>query len=247
MILQELFNTLSTGALANTTFSGTDGLLKETYHSKIINQVNLGVIELYKRFKLLENELTLHVTPNTRRYYLRADRVAPVTDITDELYIEEVLDVDGFLNIIEVLSAYDSNGTEIRMNYTSSVSLYDPDYAPEVPTIKQIAPDILQITDIVSPQIVSIVYQSYPNKIVADDTDPEDYELNIPDTIVDPLLLFIAAKVFKPMGANDSTANADKSSSYEQQYELACQKLMLYGLAVQDTTERDIFKSNGWV
>jgi hypothetical protein len=49
------------------------------------------------------------------------------------------------------------------------------------------------------------------------------------------------------MGANDSTANADKSAGYEQQYELACQKLDMYGLDVQDNTERDSFERNGWV
>jgi hypothetical protein len=96
------------------------------------------------------------------------------------------------------------------------------------------------------------MYQAYPNKIVvADEVDLPNYELNIPDVVIDPLVAYIAAKTFKPMGANDSTANADKSNSYEQAYELACQKIMLYGLYGSDHTEVDKFDNefnrNGWV
>ena len=234
--LQQLFNMLTTGPYANTTFSGTDSILKEAHYDKVVNLINLGVVEIYKRFKLLENELILQVVPEVTRYYLRADRVAPAGATTPTLYIEESTGVDGFLNVIEITSVYDAYGLELPINNNKSV-----------PKIIQLAPDILQITGTVVAQALSIVYQSYPNKIVVDeDFYPASYELNISDIIIDPLLLYIAAKTFKPMGANDSTANADKSASYEQQYELACQKLSMYGLSLQDTDERDTFDANGW-
>lgn len=235
--VQQLFNILATGVYSNTAFSGTNSILKVEHYDKVINSTNMGIVEIYKRFKLLENELVLCVVPEVTRYYLRADRVASVGQTTVDQYIEENFSTDGFLNIIEVTGAYDTYGIELELNSIKCT-----------PRIMQVAPDILQITNILSAQSIGIVYQSYPDKIVIDSTfRPADYEINIPDTIIDPLVLYIAAKTFKPIGANDSTANADKSASYEQQYELACQKLSMYGLALQGADERDSFISNGWV
>ena len=244
IILQDVFSMLTNGAYANTAFSGTDNVMKEVHYNKVINLINLGVIEIYKRFKFLENELVLHVMPETTRYYLRASRVAPISQMSEHLYIEESPDTNGFLNIIKITGAFNSSGVELRINYPH---VYNPTDTT-TPTIIEVAPDVLQVTNILSAQTIGIVYQAYPTKIpIADFIDPETYELDIPDIIIDPLLLYIAAKTFKPMGSNDSTANADKSAGYEQQYELACQKLAMYGLPMHDTTERDTFDDNGWV
>lgn len=236
ILLQDLFTTLTTGVFANTAFSGTNGILKEIHYDKVINLVNLGIVEIYKRFKFLENELTLHIDPTVETYFLRSDRVIAVNSISTSKYIEEVTDVDGFMNIIKVTGAYDADDVEIQLNSIKSI-----------PTIMSVATDIVKITNFTEPQIITLVYQSYPNKINSATVDPDIYNVNIPISIIDPLVAYIAAKTFKPMGSNDSTANADKSASYEQQYELACQKLLLYGLPVQDTTERDAFETKGWV
>lgn len=246
IILQDLFTSLATGAYSNTTFSNADGTLKEGYYLKVSQLINLGIVEIYKRFKFLENELNLHVTPETTKYYLRTDRVAAIDLMSDALYIEDATGVDGFLNIIKVTSVYDTSGVEISVNNSrNKVNISDSNIF--IPTIVQLAPDILQITNLASAQVLNIVYQSYPNKIpVTTYVDPTNYLLDIPDFIVEPLISFIAAKTFKPMGANDSTANADKSASYEQQYELGCQKIGMYGLDIQDTAERETFASKGW-
>jgi hypothetical protein len=244
MILTDLFNMLTTGVFANTTLSGTDGVLKEEHYEKVCNLINLGIVEIYKRFKLLENELVLHITPETRNYYLRSSRAIIPANITVDQYIEIPDYTEGFLNIIKVLNVYDSSGNEIRMNYNPP-NLDEPYLYP---VIVSLAKDTLQITNITIAQTINIVYQSYPTKLVASTLyDPDTYELNIDENIIDPLVAYIAAKTFKPMGANDSTANADKSATYEQSYELACQKLGMYGLPLQDRTERATFKSNGWV
>lgn len=240
IILQDLFNILATGVYANTTFSNAGSILKEEHYDKVSNLINLGVLEIYKRFKFLENELVLHTNLNTSQYYLRPSKVAAIDAISETNYIEQSLETEGFLNIIKLTAAYDSNGTELRINGSNS-------YPSELPTIVELAPDILRITNIITPQPLCIRYQSYPNKLTVQQySNPGVHEFNIPDIVIDPLVSYIAAKTFKPMGANDSTANADKSASYEQQYELACQKLAMYGLSVQDCTDRDTFDSNGW-
>jgi hypothetical protein len=244
--LQDLFSILTTGPYANTTFSGTNNVLKEEHYGKVVNLVNLGVLELYKRFKFLENELVLHITPLTRNYYLRLDRVTSIESISDVQYIEIPSDTNGFLNVVKITGAYDASGEELRINNPTRSTNY------LLPQITEISHDVIQITNILAVQTINIMYQAYPNKITADDyADPENCELNISDVVVDPLVSYIAAKTFKPMGANDSTANADKSGSYEQAYELACQKLQMYGLYNSDHTERNTFNNefnrSGWV
>ena len=54
--LKELVSILTTGPFSGTVFSGTDGELKDNHIAKVINLINQGTIELYKRFKFLENE-----------------------------------------------------------------------------------------------------------------------------------------------------------------------------------------------
>ena len=93
-----------------------------------------------------------------------------------------------------------------------------------------------------------MVFQAHPNKIVLDDElIPEEYFLPIPQTIVEPLLYYVAFRVYKPLGANSSTPNANKSADYQQQYELACQRLTLLGLDIENGDRRDTFAEDGWV
>jgi len=60
-------------------------------------------------------------------------------------------------------------------------------------------------------------------------------------------LYYIAMRVYKPVGANNSTANAGKADSYQQKYELSCQKLAMFGLHLDDDDKEDTFTRNGWV
>jgi hypothetical protein len=238
VLLNDLFKMLATGVFANIALSRTStGNINETEYEKVISNINLGIVEIYKRFKFLENELVLHVDPELNRYYLRPERIMTTDTPSLTRYIEAPADTEGFLNFIKITSVFDSEGVELNLNNR---------YA--IPSILEVSHDILQIKNLTAAQALSIVYQSYPNKIVLNsDFVLEDTALDIPETIIDPLLYYVAARVYKPMGSNDSTANADKSAGYEQQYELACQKIVMYGLTAQNNDCPDTFNERGWV
>ena len=237
VILKDLFHLLATGEFANIALSRTNtGGLDEKEYEKVIGHINLGILEIYKRFKLLENEFFLHADPSVTTYYLREANSALLNNITTTEYIEIPDNVEGFLNIVEITSIFDSEGEELRMNNRF-----------EIPTIQQLSSDILKITQLEAAGIFSVVYQSYPDKIVIeDDFDPSAYVVYIPETIIEPLMYYVASRVYKPMGSNDSTANADKSDSYQQQYELSCMKLDLFGLPIQEDDKENTFESQGW-
>lgn len=235
--LKELFNLMATGEFSNIALSRTDtGSLHEQDYEKVIGHLNLGILEIYKRFKFLQNELTLHTDPRVNKYYLRTDRVAASHNMNLNTYIAEPEDEEGCLNIIEVTGVFNSAGDEYKMNNRFLT-----------PSIVQMAPDILRIKGLETPEILTVAYQACPTEILLDDDfELEDVVVQIPKTILEALLYYVASRVYKPTGSNESTQNADKSASYQQQYELACQKLALYGLDTQDDDEPDNFTERGW-
>jgi hypothetical protein len=237
VVLKDLFNLLAAGEFANIALSrDSTGNIKESEYPAVAGHLNLGILEIYKRFKLLQGEVLLHVNPAVEKYYLREERMTSLNNINTQFYIERPEETDGCLNMIEVTAVFDADGDELIMNNRF-----------KTPSIQQLATDILKITNLTTPQILSVEFQSYPSKItIEDDFNPEEYALFIPDTIVEPLLYYVASRVYKPTGKNDSTANADKSASYEQKYELACQKINLYGLDIQGDDTCNNFESEGW-
>lgn len=237
ILLKDLFTLLATGEFSNIALSRNNtGGINESEYAKIVGHINLGLVELYKRFRLMNNELVLHVSPTTMTYYLREDRMVPAHQISSSRYIERPDDLEGCLNIVEITGAFDADGNELTINNRF-----------KTPAIVQSSTDTLKISKLTEAQTISITYQAFPSKIVLDaDFDPEACVLPIPDTIIEALLYYIASRVYKPTGANNSTANADKSAGYQQQYELSCQKLELFGLGIQDDDSSNTFEEKGW-
>ena len=238
ILLKDLFSMLATGEFSNISLSRNNtGNINESEYAKIINHLNLGLVEIYKRLRLMENEVALHAVPEVSTYFLREDHIASLDQISEQRYIERPDNYEGLLNIIEITKVFNTTGNELVLNNRFAT-----------PAIVQVSSDTLKISKLEVAETFNVVYQSYPTKVVLDDDfDPEYCVLPIPDTIVEALLFYIAYRVYKPTGANNSTANADKSASYQQQYELACQKLELYGLGIQDCDQDNTFTSKGWV
>lgn len=235
--LRYFFDLLATGELSNIKLSRTaTGSLAEEEYYKVAGHINLGVLELYKRFKLSQGELVIHACPEVNEYFLRTDRMAAINNMNQRTYIENFNNNETTINIIEVIDVFDDLGNKLNVNDR---------YAK--PRIIQLGTDILQISQFDSPRQFSVVYQSYPDKIIVDENfEADEYEYDIPPSIIEPLLYYIAARTYKPMGSNDSTVNADKSVNYQQQYELSCQKLELYGLDAQHNDEPPTFEAEGW-
>jgi len=229
---------LATGEFSNISLSRNNtGSINESEYAKVINHLNVGLVEIYKRLRLMENEVALHVTPTVTDYFLRENRIASLDQISTSRYIERPSNYEGLLNIIEITKVFDAIGNELTLNNRFAT-----------PAIIQTSTDSLKITKLDEAQILNVVYQAYPTKITLDDDfEPENCVLPIPTTIIEALLFYVAYRVYKPTGANNSTVNADKSASYQQQYELACQKLELYGLGIQDCDQDNTFESKGWV
>jgi len=238
ILLREVFSLLAGGEFAHINLSkDKNGAILETEYNRIINALNLGMVEIYKRFKLLETEIVLHVNPDTKTYYIREEYVAPSSGVTSTRYIERPFQYDGHLNLIEISSVFDDSGYEFKLN-----NRY------QIPQVKLTSEDTLVITGLESDQKFYVTYQSYPSPIALnDDFNINIYQLPISRNIVEALLYYTAGRIFKSMGANNSTANADKGESYNHKYELSCQKLNMFGLHIEDNDKEDTFTRDGWV
>lgn len=236
--VQDVFTLLATGEFSNLSLGVTStGSIKETEYDKIVGAMNLGITEIYKRFRFLQDELTLHIDPDVEKYYLQDDKRAVLGDISSSLYIEvEVVDDTTLINIIEVMGLLDEDGEQLKVNNRFAT-----------PSIIQLSPTTLKITGVDTATTMTVLYQAIPPKIVLDeDFDPATQVVSIAEVTLDALLYYIATRIYKPTGSNDSTANSDKSQMYQQQYELACQKLQMYGLDANDDDEENTFESDGW-
>jgi len=236
--LKDIFSLLATGEFSNLAI-GKDhrGNIDEAEYGKIIRHINLAVIEIYKRFKFLEDEVILHAFPSISKYYLRPSYMVSADRINERTYIERIGDYNS-INIIEIKDIYDEQEKKVTLNNRFCV-----------PYIKQLSDDTLKITGLSKRTKFSVVFQAYPQLIILNDSFNLDiYHLNIPTTIVEAILYYVAARVYKPIGANNSTEGADKSSSYDHKYELSCQKIEHYGLDIDDDN-KDInkFHKQGWV
>jgi len=236
--LKDLFSLLASGEFSNIAITkDSRGSIDESEYGKLINHINLAIIELHKRFNFFEEEIVLCADPAVELYYLRPDYMAKPGATSLTRYIEQPAGNTGSLNIIEIKDVYDELGNKIALNNRFSV-----------PHIKQKALDTLRITGLEVPQKLSIVFQSYPDPVQLNDSFSVDSVLlNIPPTVVEAILYYVAARVYKPMGANSSADASDKSASYQHQYELSCQKLALYGLSADDNDRDDErFVKQGW-
>lgn len=237
ILLKDLFTLLATGEFSNIALDrDRNGNLDESEYEKVIGHLNLALVELYKRFKFQEEEVKLHVDPEVETYYLRPEYMVPLSQISKTRYLERPTDSDGNLNIIEVKDIYDVDDDKLSFNNRFAI-----------PFIKQKTTDTFKITGLTAPAVYRVVYQAHPSPIILDnDFNLEECAINIPRTIVEAILYYIATRIYRPIGANNSTANADKSQSYQQQYELACQKIDLYGLDIQFDDEPDNYERDGW-
>lgn len=237
LYLKEIFDLLADGELSGTHLKrGHSGGLDEGEYPKVVGHINLGLLELFKRFNFLTDEIRLHITPGTFNYFLRGDRIASLQNMDSETYLENN-NINPFENnIIKVLNVYNAIGKDIPFNDRNAVL-----------KIMSVGYDHLRITPIETKQVLDILFQaSYPKIVVDENFIPEEYEMHITDAVIEPLLFYVGARIFKPMGVNSSTQDSDKSTSLNQEYELACQKIETFGLDVQINDNRNNFTQKGF-
>jgi len=238
MRLIDLFKQLSYGELSQLAMGGNDasGIIQEADYPKIIAHINLGLLELYKRFDLRREEVAIQQYDHIGRYYLDS-RFAESNKDSDEptKYIMDSAHAPFTDNVLRIERVINECGADLFINDHSKYwTVLTPTY------------NSVQVPWPEKENMMLVTYRAAPDVIPSVDVDLETQEVNIPLSHLEPLLLYIAARVY----AAKLTINNESSSrgmEYMSKYELACKRIEDLNLVQTNNTENMKLQKMGWV
>lgn len=245
--LKEVFDDLTYGELSNIKIGKDDlGTIAEKDYPKVVSHINLGLIDLYQKFKLKTKELRLHQIEGTTKYFLRKQYMDDVSQCgANDIYIEKD-SVDPFNDdIVKVLEVYDATGEEIPMDNKRAHDLRIEQGITVTPGVFTPEHDIITMTVASTPEILDIVYQAYYPKIVLNElSDPSKIKLYIPKYIQKPLMLYIIARIVSSMKVSLSEGEANPANARWYAYKLACKDITDLNLVVDEDDTDDHFENS---
>jgi len=244
MLLQEIFDQLTVGELSQLHIGGIDSVgIRECDYAKVVPNVNLGLLELYKRFDLKRDELTIQQYDGINDYVLTPKFAESNVDSVEPIKYIKDLNKPFMDNILIIESILGSDGKEIALNDTTQ----DKEEYDEIKTsISYYTPvfNTLRIPNPVNDVITLVRYRARPDTISTIGLKPMDYEVELSYTLLEPLLYFIASRMLTSLNAEGSLATG---TNYMQKYELACKRIEQFNLVNVSNTSNDKLEFRGFV
>ncbi len=239
--LSELFNDLAYGEFTNISIGKSDlDTIREEKYPNIVSAINLGLIELCKRFNLVRKEVDLHQQSDGKIYYLRSDYIADsANEVASDAYLVEDEEMPFQDDLLKIMEAYDSSGEKVYVN--------DANYPYD---LFNLAPDMLKFVQEEGEalRVVTLLYRaSYPKIVIDDDFDPDEIILYIPDYIRGALLLYVAHRIFMGKTSKLAEGETNLSTTFLLQFNNTCNQLKLDNLIEVVSDEDSRFRNNGWI
>ena len=248
MYLQEIFDSLSYGELSQLSIGGAEaGVIDASNYPRVLTQINLGLTDLFKRFTLKEGRITLALIPGRSEYPINSKYVVGNTRSRELVrYLEENPAAhfrDDMLKIERVLT---DAGEELELN---NVAEKYSAFTPNMTTLR-VHPDIaardINLPDWLKTSKLELVYRANHPKLVMGIGlfDPTRIVVQLPDSHLNALMLFIASKLHTPIGI-EGQFNA--GNNYFAKYEAACKDLENEDLKIdQGGGTNEKFRARGW-
>ena len=236
--LQRVFDDLLMGELSQVNLNGEDS--EETglglqAKKTIVSHLNLGLVELYTKFPLLEREVVVQLYPELTHYHL--DSNFAVSNTTSLEPIKYIVDSEYYPftdDVLRVESCYSEIGEELYINEPSrDYSIFTPDYKSiQVPFAEE------EIT-------LTLIYRArHPVITYIDGMDANAVNILIPPYLYEALLYYIAYRVHK--ARHNQEARAD-SLVYYQQFNQRCQEVERRNMVNNGGAGlTDLLDTNGW-
>lgn len=201
MKLKDLISILRYGELTNISWDN------ESRIPQVIAQINLGLLNLYSKFPILEKSIAIAQYPHISIYNLTSQYARTNTESTETYKYILDTQLDPFKDdILQITAATDEFGRSIPLN---------DDNAPDswfLPAYNQ-----LQIPNATLDETAFLIYRAKP-EYIDPVTKDLDIEVFMPQYLVDPLVNYVAYKIFIGMGGE----NAQIAAIYQQLYEKQC-------------------------
>ena len=170
----------------------------------ILGYINLGLVELYKRFILRTEEAIITMvgplSPNATTYKIDGS--------------DSRVDVDDSIDIMSIIAAYDENSAELSINNEND------EYSILVPDFQTI-----QVPYPAEGERISIIYTAGPDWV----SSPTD-KLRIPISLLEALLHYVG---YRGHGSVDGNIQSENNTHY-QRFEASVLRAQALGVTTVD-------------
>ncbi|WAI96224.1 head to tail adaptor [Vibrio phage vB_VhaP_PG11] len=209
LTLQDIFNDLEAGELAQFSFSAgldeVNGIQPEDYPT-LISHVNKALTALHVRFPLREREVTVQQYDELSFYLLDSKYSVLSTEPTDlPKYIIDTVERPFTDDILQIQAVYDEAGCKLPLNDdTACNGVWLTHYKT------------LQIPYPASDNTCFVLYRANHPAIAPDITDPNLVQIDIPEYCIEPLLAYVAGRVYgRSMDQMQQSLSVGLMSKYE--------------------------------
>jgi hypothetical protein len=240
MKLSDVFEHLQHGELSHI-FLGTQSVDDTTSgidpkeYPRLVSSVNQALTALYTRFWLASQDVIIQQYDHIQQYWLDSKyswRNALSTERTKYLMDSEF---EPFLdNCLKIEQVYDEDGRGLFLNdLTEPWSVFTPTY------------NSIQVPYPMWCNHLLVHYRANHPKIHynKDHFDPAQIELQIPEGFLEPLLYYVASRIFAGMDVDGGQG----SMQYLQKYEQSCKMLESRGLQITPHYGNTRLDDHGWV
>jgi len=241
MTLQDLFDTLATGEFTSLNLANSvTGSIKEEAYPKVVNSINRGLRELYKKFLLKKKKVYLVQQTDVTRYYLQTRYLGYAGATTADAYLVDHPDEEFSNDVIRLLEIEDSDGLAVEIN--------PPHPYLEQTYFKTSGFDTLDLVTEETGETFLVTYQArYPKITITEDFDPEEINLYFPSFIEEALCNYAASLLVKGKATKASEGEGYATNTWNYKYEQACQEIIRLGLVEEAIVQDNRFNRRGFV
>ena len=208
---------------------------KDKTDEVIVDYINLGLLEIYKRFQLETEEAI--ITMHTAKTLYRIDGTD--SDVTIKSWNGATFNTITIPedDVLQITEAFDENGRVPINDDGDLLSVFTPSY------------DTIQVPITEDGSYISLIYKKNPQLVeVSDlvidadgsldlnDATTNTYKVKLPKTLLVPLLHYIG---YRAHGAVEGEVNAE-NSTHLNRFEAACKRAEDLGAVPTDSTNRDV-------
>ncbi len=240
--LNEIFEDLAYGELAQLFVGGEGTGVPTAEYPKIISATNLALTALYSRFPLNEKQLDIQQYENIAIYHLDIKYAQSNADSDEPIkYILDTVERPFLDDVIRITAAFNEVGEEVPLNDENAINSTDGlDNSWFTPSY-----DSVQIPYPVSTNICSFVYRAKHVKIPLTTTDANLVEVEVPESLREALLTYIGARVYSSRGSESALG---LSQVLFAKYESICLEVEQRNLLLNGSSATNIkLEINGWV
>jgi len=234
MKLSNIFEYLAQGELAQhyVATSSCGSIEPENYH-KLIPNINMALLELYKRFPVSRKGVLIVVNPIITHYHLREKYAINSALPATNKYIMDSVEEPFKGDILLIEDVVDEIGTVLYLNEdTTQYSIYTPTFD----TVTIPAPEL--------GQYLNVGYRAAPEHIPSVGIDPEEYEVLLPPVMLEALLLYVYSKYHS--GLDEQIVEGTRVN-FAREFEKSVSRIE-YGTLINKTSHRNSkFTINGWI